>query len=153
MSNENNFKDSEKEKVDEKPSLKGWQDFIGGITDGFESFKTSLEKQSTKNKEFLEENKDKVNKFFSGVKEDWDKQISKWTADIEKRNLETKEQWDAHKQKIGQDFRTWQEKTQQKWEEGVKAVRKGFLHTYAWILVLTIPVIIIIVVVIRLFGI
>jgi len=152
MSNENNFKNSEKEKADEKPFLKGWQDFIGGITEGFESFKTSLEKQSTKNKEFLEENKDNVNKFFSGVKEDWDKQIQKWSKDIEQRNIETKEQWDAHKQKIGQDYKNWQEKTQQKWEEGVKAVRKGFFRAYLWALLLIIPVLVIVIIVIRLLG-
>ena len=153
MSNENNFKDSEEEKKDEKPFVKGWQTFIDGIKGGYEEFKNTLEQQSTKNKETLEENKDKVNKFFKGVKEDWDKQIQKWTADIEQRNLETKEQWETHKQKIGQDFRTWQEKTQQKWEEGVKAVRKGFLHAYLWALLLIIPILIIVIVVIRLLGI
>ena len=153
MSNQNNFEDGEKEKENEKPFLKGWQNFINGIKGGYEDFKNTLEQESTKNKEILEENTDKVNKFFSGVKEDWDKQLQKWTADIEKRNLETKEQWDAHKQKIGQDFKTWQEKTQQKWEEGVKAVRKGFFRGYLWALLLIIPVLVIIVVVIRLLGI
>ena len=51
MSNQNNTEDSEKEKIPEKPFQKGWQNFIDGIKDGFENFKTSLEDQSKKNKE------------------------------------------------------------------------------------------------------
>ena len=48
MSNEKNFEDSEKEDTEKKPWLKGWQNFVGGITEGFESFKSSLEKQAEK---------------------------------------------------------------------------------------------------------
>ena len=60
MSEENNFKDSEKEKQDQNLLLKGWKNFISGAKDGFNNFKSSLEKQAKKNEEFLEENKEKT---------------------------------------------------------------------------------------------
>ena len=150
MSNENNSKN---EKLPEKSQQKGWQNFIDGIKDGFENFKTSLEEQSKKNIELWEENTENVNKFFDGVKQDWEKKIEKWSTEMDQRRMETKEQWDAHKRKITQDFKNWQEKTQQKWEDGLKAVRKGFFRAYLWVLLLIIPIIVILVVVIRLIGI
>lgn len=153
MSHENSSDNSEKEKITEKPFQKGWQNFINGMKDGFENFKASLEEQTKKNAELWDENTEKVNKFFTGVKQDWDKKVKKWTEDMEQRSLETKEQWDAHKQKISQDFKNWQEKTQEKWEDGLKAVRKGFFRVYLWALLLIIPIIVIIVIVIRLLGI
>jgi len=153
MNNQNNLEDSEKEKTDEKPFLKGWQNFIDGIKDGFENFKTSLEDQSKKNKEVWEENKEKVNKFFKGVKQDWDNKIKEWNTEMEQRSLKTKEQWEAHKNKISQDFKNWQEKTKQEWKDGVRSFRKGFFRAYLWMLLLIIPIIVILVVVIRLLGI
>jgi hypothetical protein len=152
MNNQNNLEDSEIEKTTEKPSLK-WQKFIEGIKEGFDTFKTSLENQSKKNKELWEENKEKVNNFFKGVKQDWDNKINEWSTEIEQRKLETKEQWDTYKKKVSQDFKNWQEKTRQEWKEGVKTFRKGLFKAYLWILLLVVPIIIIIVVVIRLLGI
>ncbi|MFX0022502.1 MAG: hypothetical protein ACFE9S_09240 [Candidatus Hermodarchaeota archaeon] len=153
MSNENSFDNSDNKKSPEKPFQKGWQNFIDGMKDGFEKFKTSLEDQTKKNAELWEENTEKVNKFFTGVKQDWDKKIQKWTIDMEQRSIETKEQWDAHKKKISQDFKNWQTKTKEQWEDGLKLVRKGFFRAYLWLLLLIIPVIVILVVVIRLIGI
>ena len=150
MSNQNNSEDPEKEKLTEKPFQKGWQNFLNGIKDGFENFQTSLEEQSRKNKELWEENKEKVNKFFSGVKQDWDNKIKEWNQGLKQRRLETKEQWDTYKKKVSQDFKDWQEKTQQDWKDGVKVFRRGFLRTYLWILVLIIPIIVIVIVVLAL---
>jgi hypothetical protein len=153
MSNENSFDNSDKKKSTEKPFQKGWQNFIDGMKDGFEKFTTSLEEQTKKNAEVWEENKEKVNKFFSGVKEDWDEKLKKWTDDMEARSLETKEQWEAHRKKISNDFKNWQDKTQEKWNDGLKAFRKGFFRAYLWLFLLIIPIIVILVVVIRLIGI
>ncbi|MFX1380022.1 MAG: hypothetical protein ACFFA4_13105 [Promethearchaeota archaeon] len=153
MNNKNNLEPSEKEKVSEKPFQKGWQNFMDGMKDGFEKFKNSLEEQTKKNAELWEANTEKVNKFFNGVKQDWDTKVQKWTEEMEQRRLETKEQWDAHKTKISQDIKNWQEKTQEKWEDGLKVFRKGFFRAYLWLLLLIIPIIVILVVVIRLIGI
>ncbi|MFW9973239.1 MAG: hypothetical protein ACFFDF_23850 [Candidatus Odinarchaeota archaeon] len=153
MSNENNLDSPGNEKRTEEPFQKGWQNFIDSIKDGFDTFKSSLEDQSKKNRELWEENAEKVNKFFNGVKQDWEKKLKKWNEEMDQRRLETKEQWEARKNKISQDFKIWQEKTQKKWEDGLKEVRKGFFRAYLWALLLIIPIIIIIVVVIRLIGI
>jgi len=152
MSHENSSNNSEKEKIKEKPFQKGWQNFIDGMKDGFDKFKTSLEDQTKKNAELWEENTEKVNKFFTDVKQDWESKVQKWTADMDQRRLETKEQWDAHKKKISQDFKNWQEKTQEKWEDGLKVVRKGFFRAYLWAILLVIPIIVILVIVIRIIG-
>ncbi len=153
MSNQNNFEDSDKEKVDENFFSKGWKNFIDGAKDGFNKFTASLENQAKKNEEFWEENKEKVDGFFNKVKQDWDNKLKQWNAEMEQRNLETKEQWEARKSKIQNDIKTWQERTQEKWEDGVKAVRKGFFRLYLWALLLIIPVIVIVVIVIRVLGI
>jgi hypothetical protein len=147
MSKENNLDNSENTKRAEKPFQKNWQNFIKGIKDGFESFTSSLEEQSKKNKELFEENREKVNKFFKGVKQDWDKKIRKWTEEMEQRRLESKEQWDAHTKKISQDFKNWQEKTQEQWEDGLKTFRKGFFRAYLWILLLIIPILVFVIVI------
>ena len=139
--------------TENNPLLKGWQNFIDGVKGGFDKFKSSLEEQSTINKEVLEENKEKVNKFFKGIKNDWDKQIQKWSKDIEQRHLETKEQWETRKSKIQEDINKWQEKTKKDWNDGVKSFRRGFLKLYLWSLLLIIPVIVIVVIVIRVLGI
>ncbi len=152
MSKENNLDNSENKKITEKPFQKGWQNFIDGMKDGFENFKTTLEEKTKKNAEIWEENTEKVNKFFNGVKQDWEKKVQKWTEEMDQRSLKTKEQWDAHKKKISQDFKNWQEKTQEKWEDGLKAVRKGFFRTYLWAILLVIPIIVILVIVIRIIG-
>jgi len=153
MSNEKNFEDSEKEKTDENILLKGWKNFIDGAKEGFDKFKTSLEKQAKNNQEVWEENKEKVDGFFNKVKQDWDNQIKKWNTEIEQRKLETKEQWDARKQKIQQDIKNWQEKTKQEWSDGIKSFRRGFFKAYFWAILLIIPILIIIVVLVRLLGI
>ncbi len=152
MSNENNFKDSEKEKTDENIFLKGWKNFIDGAKDGFEKFKLSLEKQVKTNQEVWEQNKEKVDGFFNKVKQDWDNQIKKWNTEIEQRKLETKEQWDARKQKIQQDIKSWQEKTKQDWSEGLKSFRRGFFKAYFWALLLIIPIIVIVLIVMVVFN-
>ena len=38
MSNENSFDNSDNKKLTEKPFQKGWQNFIGGMKDGFDKF-------------------------------------------------------------------------------------------------------------------
>lgn len=153
MNNENTLDNSDNKKLNEKPFQKGWQNFIDGMKDGFEKFKTSLEEETKKNTEIWEQNKEKVNKFFAGVKQDWDKKLQKWTQDMEQRRLETKEQLDAQTKKFSEDFKNWQAKTKEKWEDGLKSVGRGFLRAYLWLLLLIIPIIVILVVVIRLIGI
>ncbi len=152
MSNENNLRESEKEKSEENPFAKGWKSFVNGIKGGFDDFQNSLKGQSMKNKELFEENTEKVNKFFKDMKQDWDNKIKKWNVEMEKKQIESKEQWETRKKKIQQDIQSWQEQTREDWREGVKQVRKGFLKAYWMTILLIIPIIVIIIVVLALVG-
>jgi len=147
MSNENNRIDSEEKKKAEKPFSKGWNSFVDGMKGGFEKFQKTLEDQYYKNKESLEKNKTKVDTFFKDTKEEWDKKLKEINADMERRTIETKEQWEAHTKKVNQDIKSWQEKTKDDWKDGVTSIRKGFLKGYFWVLLLTLPILIIVVVV------
>ena len=145
MSEENNLGDSKQKETSEKSFQKGWNNLIDGFKGGFEKFQQSLEDQSKKNKELWEVNKDKVNKFFTDIKQDWDNKLKRWNEDMEKKRLESKEQWDAYKNKVSQDFKNFQEKAKQDWNDGFKTFRKGFFKAYFWFLLLTIPILIIVV--------
>ncbi|KKK44899.1 hypothetical protein LCGC14_0668880 [marine sediment metagenome] len=144
MSEKDNSNKSEQKEIDKKPVLKGWNSFL---KDGFDKFQKSLENQTRKNKDFWVENKEKTNKFFTGLKQEWNNKIKEWDTDIKKRKIETKEQLDAYKKKVGEDINNWQEKTQKDWKDGFSLVRKGFFKAYFWFLILTIPILIIVVVV------
>jgi len=150
MSEENNFKDSEKEKQDQNLIVKGWKNFIDGTKDGFDKFKASLEKQTKKGEEVWEENKEKVDGFFNKIKQDWDGKIKQWNTEMEQMNLETKEQWENRKSKIQQDIKSWQDNTKKEWNDGVKAIRKGFFRAYLWALIIILPMVIIIIVILAL---
>ena len=143
-----NKKELEQKETKDDPFQKGWNNFIKGVRGGFEEFQKSLENQSKKNKEIWDANKEKNNKFFTDLREEWDTKIKKWNADMDKRRIETKEQWDAHTHKINQDLKNWQEKTRQEWESGVSFFKKGFFRTYLWFLLLIVPILVIIIVVI-----
>ena len=147
MSEVKNFKDPEKEKQDQNLFSKGWKNFIDGAKDGFNNFKASLEKQTKKNEEVWEENKEKVDGLFNKIKQDWDNKIKQWNTEMEQRSLETKEQWEASKSKIQQEIKNWHENTKQEWNDGVKSFRRGFFKAYLWALIIILPMVIIIVVI------
>ena len=123
MSEENNLGDSKQKETSEKSFQKGWNNLIDGFKGGFEKFQQSLEDQSKKNKELWEVNKDKVNKFFTDIKQDWDNKLKRWNEDMEKKRLESKEQWDAYKNKVSQDFKNFQEKAKQ---DGMMVLRGSY---------------------------
>ncbi|MFX1500103.1 MAG: hypothetical protein ACFFDH_03965 [Promethearchaeota archaeon] len=152
MSEENNLKDSEKEKQDQNLLLKGWKNFINGAKGGFDNFTASLEKQAKKNEELWEENREKVDGFFNKIKQDWDSKIKQWNQEMEQRNLETKEQWEARKSKIQQEIKNWQDKTEKEWNDGVKAFRRGFLKAYIWALIIILPIIVLVIIVLWLMN-
>ena len=66
---------SEEEQKKENIFQKGWNDFVGGIKDGFGKFQESLEEAGKKNQENMEKFKEKSGKFFKKMKTDWDNQL------------------------------------------------------------------------------
>ena len=146
MSEEKNLGEPEQKITSEKTFEKGWNNLIDGFKGNFDRFQQSLKEQSKKNKEFWEENKDKVNKFFKDIKQNWENKLKQWNEDMEKKRIESKEQWDAYKDKVNQDFKNFQENAKQNWNDGLKTFRKGFFKAYFWFLILTIPILIIVIV-------
>jgi len=155
MSDQNNSEGSEDKKTKENlltKGLKGWNNFVSGLKDGFENFQKSLEEQQKKNKEEWDKNKEKTSKFFKKIKDDWNNKMHQIKTDIEKKQLETKEQWDARKQKIKNDMGSWQEKVRQDWKDGVKEWNRMSAKAYLRFLLYIIPIIVILIIIIRLLG-
>ncbi len=143
MSNENN---SEKEK--ENTFVKGWNDIASGFKGGFKKFQKTLEDQSKKSVEDWDKSKEKVNKFFSKMGENWNKQVAKWSKDVEDVQEQNKEQWEAKKQKIKDDIDKWQNQTREDWKDGVKSWNRGMIKGAFTLLIIVIPIIIVLVLVI-----
>lgn len=104
---------------------KGWNDFVSGLQSGFGKFQKGLEEQSKKNVENWDEAKDKVGKFFTKMKTNWDTQVQKWGEGMEKFNQQNKEQWDAGLQKVQDDYNKWQDNVREDWKDGIKAWNRG----------------------------
>ncbi|MFX0070251.1 MAG: hypothetical protein ACFFAO_04090 [Candidatus Hermodarchaeota archaeon] len=143
MSNQKNS-----EKKEENPFLKGWNDFVSGIKNGFDNFKTTLEDQSKKAVEDWEESGKKVNKFFQNMGENWNTQIQKWKGDIEKAQIENQEQWEATTAKIKEDVEKWQDQARKDWKDGVKTWNRSIVKGAYMFLIVMVPVIIVLVIVI-----
>ncbi len=143
MSNENN---SEKEK--ENIFVKGWNDIASSLKDGFDNFQKTLQGQSKKSVEDLDKSKDKVNNFFSKMGENWNKQVAKWSKDVEDIQDQNREQWETRKQKIRDDVEKWQNQTRKDLKDGVKSWNRGMIKGAFTLLIITIPIIIVLVLVI-----
>jgi len=143
MSNKNN---SEKQK--ENPFLKGWNDFVSGIKNGFDNFQKTLESQTQMNVEDWDKSKNKVNNFFNKMGENFNNQIKKWTDNIQKIQIENQEQWDAQKQKMQMEMEKWQDQTRKDWKDGVKSWNRGIIKGAYTFLIVMVPVIIVLVLVI-----
>jgi len=143
MSNENNL-----EKKKENPFLKGWNDFVSGIKGGFDSFQKTLEGQTQKSVENLDQRKGKVDNFFNKIGENWNNQIKKWTDDIQKVQIENQEQWDSHTGRIQNEIQKWQDQTREDLKDGVKSWNRSVVKGAYMFLIVMVPVIIVLVLVI-----
>jgi len=143
MNNQNN---SEKKK--EKPFLKGWNDFVSGIKDGFDNFQKTLEDQTKNSLENWEKNQKKVDSFFNKIGENFNSQIKKWNNDMLKMQIENQEQWEEQTAKIKQDMEKWQDQTRKDWKEGVSQWNRGMIKGAYTFLIVMVPVIIVLVLVI-----
>ncbi|TFG05283.1 MAG: hypothetical protein EU539_09545 [Promethearchaeota archaeon] len=145
MSNEKNL---EKKQEPENPFLKGWNDFVSGLSKGFDNFRDTLEEQSKKAVEDWEESGNKVNKFFQDVGENWNKQVERWKGDVEKAQIENQAQWEASTAKIKADMEKWQDQTRKDWKDGVKTWNRSVVKGAYMFMIVMIPIIIVLVLVI-----
>jgi len=143
MSNENN---SEKKK--ENPFLKGWNDFISGIKDGFDNFQKTLEGQTKTSVEDWEKSRNNVEIFFKGMGDNWNNQIKKWNDDIQRAQIESQEQWESQTAGIKSEISKWQDQTRKDWKDGVKSWNRGMIKGAYTFLIVMVPVIIVLVLVI-----
>jgi len=57
---------SEQNKVKENIAVKGWNEFVSNITEGYNNFQNSIEESTKKNTELWNQNQEKISKFFEG---------------------------------------------------------------------------------------
>ena len=103
---------SEQKKVKENIVVKGWNDFVSNITEGYNKFQKSIEESTKKNTALWNQNQEKINKFFENAKENWDATMKEWGTEIAKRHEENVESWDISREKVNEFFK----KNQQSWE-------------------------------------
>ena len=139
---------SNEKKKQENPFLKGWNDFVSGIKDGFENFQKTLESQTQKNVEDLEGSKNNVDNFFNKMGENFNNKVKKWTDNIQKIQIENQEQWDAQTQTMQMEMEKWQDQTRKDWKDGLKSWNRGLIKGAYTFLIVMVPVIIVLVLVI-----
>jgi len=103
---------SDKENLKENILLKGWNDFVSSISEGFKKFQKTIENQSKENLELWNENREKINSFFSNTKEIWENNLNEWNKELQTMQLENQEQWNQNKDKIDKFFK----ETKQNWD-------------------------------------
>jgi hypothetical protein len=108
--------DSEQNKVKENIVVKGWNDFVSNITDGYNKFQKGIEESTKKNTELWNQNQDKINNFFEGAKENWDTTMKEWGTEIAKGHKENVESWEGNLEKVNAFF----ENNQRSWENKLK---------------------------------
>jgi len=108
--------DSEQNKVKENIVVKGWNDFVSNITDGYNKFQKGIEDSTKKNTELWNQNQDKINNFFEGAKENWDTTMKEWGTEIAKGHKENMDSWEGNLEKVNEFF----ENNQQSWENKLK---------------------------------
>ena len=107
---------SEQRKVKENIVVKGWNEFVSNITEGYNNFQKSIEESTKKNTELWNQNQEKISKFFEGAKENWDATMKEWGSEIAKTHKENVDSWDVNLNKAKEFF----ENNQRSWDNKLK---------------------------------
>ncbi len=114
--------DSEQNKGKENIVVKGWNEFVSNITEGYNNFQKSIEESTKKNTELWNQNQEKINTFFVGAKENWDATMKEWGTEIVKTHKENVDLWDGNLEKANEFF----ENNQLIWENKLKEWNADF---------------------------
>ena len=114
--------DSEQNKVKENIVVKGWNEFVSNITDGYNKFQKSIEESTKKNTELWNQSQGDINLFFEGVKENWDATMKEWGTEIAKGHKENVDSWEGNLEKVNEFFKN----NQQTWENKLKEWNADF---------------------------
>jgi hypothetical protein len=121
--------DSEKKKLKENILQKGWNDFVTGISVGFNKFQKSVEEQTKKNMELWNANREKINTFFSDNKQIWENTLDQWNDELKRMQLENQEQWNQNKDKIDKFFQETKENWDNKLMQWTADIEKKQIET------------------------
>ncbi|MHA1350081.1 MAG: hypothetical protein ACTSPZ_04490 [Promethearchaeota archaeon] len=113
---------SEQNKVKESIVVKGWNEFVSNITEGYNNFQKSIEESAKKNTELWNQNKEKINTFFVSAKENWDTTMKELGTEIATTHKENVDLWDADLEKINAFFKN----NQRSWETKLKQWNSDF---------------------------
>ncbi len=130
-------------KKEEKSPLKGWNDFLTNINEGFQKFQQSLEEQLKKNQENWEKSKEHAGKFFKKIQEDWQKKINEWDKKVKESQLKNREQWEETRRRIQWDIEKWENKTRKDIKDGLKWWNWQTIKGAYLFLIVMIPIIIV----------
>ena len=140
----NNLEKSNLEKPKENIFQKGWNDFVSTVTKGFNNFQKVFIEQSKTHDELWDENKEKISKFFSDAKSNWDNMVGEWNSELKNWQVENKELWDKNKENVNtflkkskddwdNRFHQWtidlqqkQSETKQQWEARTRKINEDF---------------------------
>ena len=114
--------DSEQNKIKENIVVKGWNDFVSNITEGYNNFQKSIEDSTKKNTELWNQNQGKITKFFESAKENWDATMKQLGTEIAETHKENVDLWDADLEKAKAFFKN----NQQSWEIKLKEWNADF---------------------------
>ena len=96
---------SEQNKVKENIVVKGWNEFVSNITEGYNKFQISIEESTKKNTDLWNQNQEKINKFFEGAKENWNTTMKEWGAEIAKTHKDNVDSLDRNLEKANEFFK------------------------------------------------
>ena len=108
--------ENKQNKAKENLLLKGWNDFVSHITEGYTKFQKSVEENAKKNKELWNQNQEKINQFFKGARENWDTTLKEWGTELEKTRKKNTIAWENNFEKMNKFFR----KNQESWDIKLK---------------------------------
>jgi hypothetical protein len=108
--------ESVQNKVKDNLLLKGWNDFVSNITEGYIKIQKSVEESTKKNKDLWGQNQEKINQFFKDARENWEITLKEWGAELEKAHKENAIKWENNLDKMNEFFK----KNQESWNDKLK---------------------------------
>ncbi|MBD3352692.1 MAG: hypothetical protein GF364_14490 [Candidatus Lokiarchaeota archaeon] len=115
--------------------------------------KNNKEKRKLALKRFnkwVEENHQRVQRYFENQKEEWENQIQTWKEEQEKLRKENKEKWLANQEKFKEDYKSWIENRRERAMEKAKyRMRVGWRQSL-YVIVGLLPVIIVVILILAL---
>lgn len=139
MSNNNNSEefyktDNKTDTIEQKDKIetiliKGWNNFVGNIKDGFSKFQQTIEDQSKKNEELWNANKEKISNFFIDTRNNLDNTMKDWASEIEKIHTKNEKVWDKNREIINTFLKNTEEEWNSKYQMWLNELKTKQIET------------------------